>query len=82
MTFNVDPKLRTVLWQFVGEAISPELMTDLERLLAMEQEVRTELGTQLRVEEIDALFLRTVHLFRAGRYPMLDPGANVPYGWW
>jgi uncharacterized repeat protein (TIGR03843 family) len=82
LTFNVAPKLRTVLWQYVGEPISPELVADLETLLTMESELRAELGSQLRIEEIDALLRRVETLRRSGCYPMLDPGSNVPYGWW
>ena len=29
LTFNREPKLRTVLWQFVGEPISPALLCEL-----------------------------------------------------
>jgi uncharacterized repeat protein (TIGR03843 family) len=82
LTFNIEPKLRTVLWQFVGEPIAPELMGNLEALLAVESEMRTLLGSELRSEEIDATFHRVRHLWKAARYPRLDPGSNVPYGWW
>ncbi|HEV2127531.1 MAG TPA: SCO1664 family protein, partial [Thermomicrobiales bacterium] len=32
LTFNAVPKLRTVLWQFVGKPVSPELMADIVRV--------------------------------------------------
>jgi uncharacterized repeat protein (TIGR03843 family) len=34
LTFNVDHKLRTVIWDFSGEPLPPELCGDVERALA------------------------------------------------
>jgi uncharacterized repeat protein (TIGR03843 family) len=34
LTFHVDPKLRTVIWDFAGEPLPPELCGDVERALA------------------------------------------------
>jgi hypothetical protein len=82
LTLNLEPKLRTVLWQYVAQPISGELMADLERFLLAEAEVREELQADLQPEEIDALMQRARMLHRAGNYPELDPGANVPRGWW
>jgi uncharacterized repeat protein (TIGR03843 family) len=33
LTFHVDPKLRTVIWDFAGEPLPQELCGDLERAL-------------------------------------------------
>ena len=33
--FHIEDKLRTVIWDFVGETIPPELLVDLQRLIAM-----------------------------------------------
>jgi uncharacterized repeat protein (TIGR03843 family) len=82
LTFNVDPKLRTVLWQYSGETISDTLLTDLARLDASEDEVGILLASSLDVSEIAAIHDRAESLLEAGRYPMLDPHINVPYGWW
>jgi hypothetical protein len=82
LTFNVDPKLRTVLWQFSGEQISDTLLADLARLIASEDEIALLLGDVLDQEEIAALQERAEDLLEAGSYPVLDPHINVPYGWW
>ncbi len=82
LTFNVDPKLRTVLWQFSGEPISDDLLADLARLDASEDEVGVLLGSVLDVSEIAAVQDRAEALLEQGRYPQLDPYSNVPYGWW
>jgi uncharacterized repeat protein (TIGR03843 family) len=34
LTFHVDPKLRTVIWDFAGESLPPDLCGDVERALA------------------------------------------------
>lgn len=82
LTFNRYPKLRTVLWQFVGAPISPSLVRDLRRVRASERGLRDSLSTCLAVAEIDALIARIDRLIDAATYPPLNPRRNVPYGWW
>ncbi|HVL25631.1 MAG TPA: hypothetical protein VM450_16200 [Thermomicrobiales bacterium] len=82
LTFNHVPKLRTVLWQFVGRSIDPALLGDVRRVLDACDDVTRELSGLLRDEEIRAFWDRTRSLLKAGRYPLLDPRRNVPYGWW
>lgn len=82
LTFNAVPKLRTVLWQYVGEPISAQLLADLERLLAERSEVSAELAGLLSEREIQAFFRRVEALADEKRYPRLNPRRNIPYGWW
>lgn len=82
LTFNVDHKLRTVLWQYVGDPVSPELLADLRRLLAEKDVVRQELARDLRPEEIEVFLQRVTRMVERGHYPPLDPRRNIPYGWW
>src|SRR5690606_38290624 len=82
LTFNVDPKLKTVLWQFSGEPISEPVMNDVRRLLDDSAEIFSELSEVLADDEVLALKSRVWHLVNSGRYPVLDPQYNVPYGWW
>lgn len=82
LTFNAVPKLRTVLWQYVGRPISAPLLADLDRMVAGEAELRRELGGYLDESELDALFARAARLRELGEYPSLNPRRNVPYGWW
>jgi hypothetical protein len=82
LTFNSDFKLRTVLWQYSGEAISPEILTDISRLLCGSPEILAALDEILSPFEVAALIRRTTALVDAGRYPPLDPHYTVPYGWW
>jgi hypothetical protein len=82
LTFNRDPKLRTVLWQFVGEPISPALLDDLRSMPERTDELCEELRGVISRGEIEALLKRIHHLAEHGRYPVLNPRRNVPYGWW
>jgi hypothetical protein len=82
LTFNQYPKLRTVLWQFVGEPVSSDLLCDLERLQKDEAEVRTQLRSYLSRAELDALFARIERITANRHYPLLNTRRNIPYGWW
>lgn len=82
LTFNEDPKLRTVLHQFSGLPLSAALLQDLSRLHADRKAVREELQDNLTAIELDALIVRVGRLLQMACHPELDPRFNVPYGWW
>lgn len=82
LTFNVEPKLRTVLWQYNERPIDPALLMDLVALQEDEPALRAEFGALLASEELDALMQRVDALVESGVFPDLDPYVNVPYGWW
>lgn len=84
LTFNVAPKLRTIIWDFCGDPIPDDLKADLIRLIESQNDM--ELGPQLRdlldAREVDVFFGRAERLVRAGAFPALDPARNVPRGFW
>lgn len=82
LTFNLVPKLRTVLWQFVGEPIDVELMGDLARARSDEAALRERFAGVLSEPEIGAMIDRIDALLATGCHPRLDPNRNIPYGWW
>jgi len=82
LTFNREPKLRTVLWQFVGESVSPGLLAELRLLDARSSELRATLARVISPSEIQALERRISHFAEHGCYPVLSTRRNVPYGWW
>jgi hypothetical protein len=82
LTFNREPKLRTVLWQFVGEPISPSLQRELVQLQDRGDELHDTLGDVIDRREIEALLGRISRFANHGCYPALNPRRNVPYGWW
>lgn len=82
LTFNCEPKLRTVLWQFVGQPFSPALQEELRSLYERRHELPELLGDMLAEDEIAALVRRLEMLHERGVHPRLNPRRNVPYGWW
>lgn len=81
LTFHVQPKLRTVLWESCGQPFGPALQAGLCRLERDAALVRQRLRPYLRPREIDQLFVRLDALREAGEFPMLNPRRNIPYGW-
>jgi uncharacterized repeat protein (TIGR03843 family) len=80
--FNEEPKLRTVIWEFVGEPIPPGLKADLDRLgehLNEGQELRAALSELLSEDEIGAMSDRLASILREGVFP--EPGEGRPFPW-
>ena len=80
VTFNVEPKLRTVLWGWMGEPLPGE---DLERLRVLAADLSAtgsrlaaELEPLLTLAEREALEARVAALLRRGRFPR--PGGGWP----
>jgi uncharacterized repeat protein (TIGR03843 family) len=75
LCFNVEPKLRTVIWDFAGEEIPPDLLRDLRRLEARAADpnstVMRELRDLLSASELRALRSRISVLTASGCFP--DP---------
>jgi hypothetical protein len=78
--FSAAPKLRTVIWDFAGEPIPPELSADLQRVAPrIAGDLRPELSELLRPNEIDAIADRIRGLVAAGRFP--EPVSERAYPW-
>ncbi|MEA2581063.1 MAG: hypothetical protein QOE83_1955 [Actinomycetota bacterium] len=79
--FNEEPKLRTVIWTFVGEAIEPSLLADVDRFTAAlaEGPLRDELSALLSPAELDTMGDRARAVIDAGTYP--EPGPGRPFPW-
>lgn len=80
LTFNVQPKLRTVIWEFCGEPIPDPLRAQLQTL-SSDPQLDKLLRPHLEALEIRALQGRAARLADAGVFPDLNPRRNVPYGW-
>jgi len=86
LTFHPEPKLRTVIWDFAGQAIQECLLEDLTRLRVSLQpgaDLYTELCALVSEEEISATRRRVKRLAQNGVYP--DPGARrrvEPWAFW
>jgi uncharacterized repeat protein (TIGR03843 family) len=80
LCFHVEPKLRTVIWDFAGEAIPPAQLDDLERL--EHDGLPDQLADCLDPDEQRALLRRAKLLVRAGELPVPDEGRRwPPYPW-
>ena len=75
LTFHPAWKLRTVIWDFAGEAVSPQLADDVCRVAV---DVDGPLGARLTplisTLELDAVRERANELVAVGRLPDPDPG--------
>lgn len=72
VTFNEEPKLRTVLWGWIGEPIPEALMTDLEKGLHSAKD--SELVELLNESEFAELIKRIEDLIAQGVFPAPNPG--------
>lgn len=81
LTFHVDPKLRTVIWDFCGEPIPHHLLWDLERLLRHRARIGAILTRFLVPEEVQAFWHRCSYFLTHPVYPPLSPRRNIPFGW-
>jgi uncharacterized repeat protein (TIGR03843 family) len=77
LCFHVEPKLRTVIWDFAGDEIEPDLLARLEPLAR--SQVPPVITRLLDEEEIAALSSRAATVFARGRFP--EPSGDFPYPW-
>ena len=80
--FSAHSKLRTVIWDFAGQPIPPNLLEGLrafcDRLVGNDSLV-DELRPLLTEREIGAMRGRVDDLLETGRYPTPGPGRNYPW---
>ncbi len=83
VTFHEEPKLRTVVWDFVGEPIPDRLLHDLDRIrhrLKVGEPLRRKLDPLLSRSEVRALDSRLGQLLREQSYP--PPPEDWPHIPW
>jgi uncharacterized repeat protein (TIGR03843 family) len=76
LTFHAQPKLRTVMWDFIGDAI-PERITNGATRLA--EALPEPLAALLSEEEQRALVVRAKALAEQPRFPEPDDDARLPW---
>jgi uncharacterized repeat protein (TIGR03843 family) len=77
LSFHVEPKLRTVIWDFAGDTMDDELLDGLEPLAR--GDVPGTVGDLLEEEEIAALVRRAVRARSRRKFP--KPTTEFPYPW-
>lgn len=74
VTFHVEDKLRTVLWQWADDELSDQ---ELQSLQKAQKLLAGDLGEQLQPfltqDEIDAVSMRVDRLLSKGRFPLPNP---------
>jgi uncharacterized repeat protein (TIGR03843 family) len=81
--FHTEDKLRTVLWDFAGEEIPQNLLTDLACLvdqLRSGENLSDKLSAHLSRGELRALARRAEQLIETAVFPDPDPDRR-PYPW-
>lgn len=77
LTFNVEPRLRTILWGWVGEPLRDEEVDGVRRLLGgLDGVLGARLAQLLEPEEVEAFAARCERLVRERRFP--EPEGDMP----
>ena len=79
--FSDEPKLRTVIWDFIGDPLEEGTRADVRRLAGEIRggPVRDELANLLAPVELDALAVRADTVAATERFP--EPGPDRPFPW-
>jgi uncharacterized repeat protein (TIGR03843 family) len=83
LSFHVEDKLRTVLWDYAGQPVPQEVLSDIERMqrdLPNKNGLYQSLLPYLNQEEIEALKLRAESLINDRIFP-LPPEERRAYPW-
>jgi uncharacterized repeat protein (TIGR03843 family) len=83
LCFHSDPKLRTVIWDFSGQAIPEEIIADVKLIadkMIEPNPLLSALNQQLQPEEITALASRVKSLIEIPVFPQPDPERR-PFPW-
>ncbi|UFU03728.1 SCO1664 family protein [Ruania suaedae] len=77
VTFHTEPKLRTVLWGWTGDALDPDEIAGVDRVRSgLGGEVGEALAALLSAAEVDALTERCERLLATGVFPL--PEGEAP----
>jgi uncharacterized repeat protein (TIGR03843 family) len=71
-----EPKLRTVIWDFAGHPLPPELLSDVARLAECPP---AELASLLEPEEVEALTARAATILRRRTFPAVGSARAYPW---
>ena len=77
LCFHVEPKLRTVIWEFGDEPVPPALLDDLRRLAG--GRLPPALGELIDADECRALLKRARALVRTAHFPSETGGRGYPW---
>ena len=78
--FHAEPKLRTVVWDFAGDAIPDHLLGDMKALrdqLNANNELRRQLGAYLTYDELAAVDGRLAAILATPHFPVPPQGERA-----
>ena len=84
ITFNSQPKLRTVIWDFAGDPVPPLILKDLGGLLERFEEpggLCERLAALLTGDEVEAFRHRVEAMLKQRVFPFPGPERAVPWPW-
>ena len=76
LCFSAEFKLRTVIWEFGGEAIAPNLLEKIQRVV---DHPPLEVAALLDADEIEAMIERAAMLAQGGMFPIDASGHRYPW---
>ena len=76
LCFSAEFKLRTVIWEFGGEAIAPNLLEKIQRVV---DHPPLEVPALLDADEIEAMIERAAMLAQGGMFPIDASGHRYPW---
>jgi uncharacterized repeat protein (TIGR03843 family) len=76
LCFSAEFKLRTVIWEFGGEAIAPDLIEKIQRIADYPP---LEVAALLDADEIEAMIERAAMLAQGGMFPIDASGHRYPW---
>jgi uncharacterized repeat protein (TIGR03843 family) len=83
IAFHTAPKLRTVIWDFAGQPIPEDLISDIQRVCCEVEDnssrLRLELDRLLAEPEVNAFVARMRRILQRREYPRPGPGPNYPW---
>jgi len=85
LTFNSLPKLRTVIWEFSGQSIPKNLISDVLALkdkLKSSRPLREVLSRLLTLKEAEALGYRIQEIIDNPVFPYPVSHRSIPWPWW
>ena len=85
LTFHPHPKLRTVIWDFGGKPIPPDLLTDVRRVykdLKTNRKTVRQFSDLLMQVEIEALLDRMQAVLSQPEFPSLQRRRSVPWSFY
>lgn len=77
LTFHVDDKLRTVMWDFAGEPVPPALLGDLTALST--RGIPDAVAEHLTPQEVETLETRITHVIATATFPHDQTGRAYPW---